>query len=272
VRPSRDDIAAPEFPGRIVWLNRDEPPRIAELTATGPVLVHFFDFTQLNSVRALPYVLEWNRRYAQLGLSVLGVHSPRFRFSGERDVASEGVADLGIEHPVALDANYAIWHDYGCKGWPSLFLWARGGALVWAHFGEGEYHATEDAIQEVLRGDDLTVRLPTPMEPLRATDAPGALVAPPSEEIFPGGSPAEGWEPGPGRDRIDVDYEAGGAYVVAEPGGALRAGLDGAGLEPVCGSGLIAIAEHPRHERHRLTIEAAPGARVWAISFAPGLP
>jgi hypothetical protein len=272
VRPSRDNIAAPEFPGRIEWLNRDGPPRMAELTATGPVLVHFFDFTQLNSVRALPYVAEWHRRYGPLGLTVLGIHSPRFRFSGERETAIDGVAALGVAHPVALDANYAIWHDYGCKGWPSLFLWARGGALAWAHFGEGEYRATEDAIQEVLRSDDLAVRLPAPMEPLRATDAPGALVARPSEEVFPGGSPAEGWEPRPGRDRIDVEYEAGGAYVVAERGGALRAGLDGAGLEPVCGSGLITIAEHPKHERHHLTIEASPCARLWSISFAPGLP
>ena len=183
-----------------------------------------------------------------------------------------GIAELGVEHPVALDSDYAIWHDYGCKGWPSLFLWGRGGALAWAHFGEGEYRATEEAIQAELRGDDLTLELPPPMEPLRATDAPGALVAPPSEEVFPGGSPAEGWEPGPGGDRIEVEYEAGGAYVVAERGGALRAGLDGAALEPVCGSGLIPLAEHPRHERHRLTIEASPGARVWAISFAPGMP
>jgi hypothetical protein len=272
VRPSRDNIAAPEFPGRIPWLNRDEPPRMSELTATGPVLVHFFDFAQLNSVRALPYVLEWNRRYSPLGLTVLGIHSPRFRFSGERETATAGIAELGVGHPVALDSDYAIWHDYGCKGWPSLFLWRRGGALAWAHFGEGEYRETEDVIQAELRGDDLTLELPPPMEPLRATDAPGALVAPPSEEIFPGGSPAEGWEPGPGDDRIEVEYEAGGAYVVAERGGALRAGLDGAALEPVCGSGLIPLAEHPRHERHRLTIEATPGARVWAISFAPGMP
>ena len=272
MRPSRDDIAAPEFPGRIPWLNGAAPPRMSELAATGPVLVHFFDFAQLNSVRALPYVLEWHRRYSPLGFTVLGIHSPRFRFSGERETAAAGIAGLGVEHPVAIDSDYAIWHDYGCKGWPSLFLWARGGALAWAHFGEGEYQATEEAIQAELRADDLTVELPAPMEPLRATDAPGALVAPPSEEVFPGGSPAEGWEPGPGDDRIEVEYAAGGAYVVAERGGALRAGLDGAVLEPVCGSGLIPVAEHPSHERHRLTIEASPGARVWAISFAPGMP
>jgi hypothetical protein len=272
VRPSRADIAAPELPGRIHWLNRAEPPRMAELTALGPVLVHFFDFAQLNSVRALPYVLEWHRRYSPLGLTVLGIHSPRFRFSAERETATDGIAGLGIEHPVAIDSDYAIWHDYGCKGWPSLFLWARGGALSWAHFGEGEYQATEEAIQADLRGDDLTLELPPPMEPLRPTDAPAALVAPPSEEVFPGGSPAEGWEPGAEGNRIEVEYAAGGAYVVAERGGALRAGIDGAALEPVCGSGLIALAEHPRHERHRLTIEASPGARVWAISFAPGMP
>lgn len=272
MRPARDDIAAPELPGRIQWLNADDAPRMSELTAAGPVLVHFFDFAQLNSVRALPYVLEWHRRYAPHGLSVLGIHSPRFRFTGEREVASAGIAALGVEHPVALDSAYAIWHDYGCKGWPSLFLWTRGGALAWAHFGEGEYLATEEAIQESLRSEDLTLDLPVPMEPLRATDAPGALVAPPSEEVFPGGSPAEGWEPAPGGDRIELEYEAGGAYVVAEGDGELRAGLDGEALEPLRGRGLVAVGEHQRHERHRLEIEAAPGVRVWAISFAPGMP
>jgi hypothetical protein len=272
VRPARDDIAAPELPGHIHWLNTDGAPRMSELTATGPVLVHFFDFAQLNSVRALPYVLEWNRRYAPHGLMALGIHSPRFRFSGEREAASAGVAGLGVEHPVALDSDYAIWHDYGCKGWPSLFLWARGGALAWAHFGEGEYRATEEAIQETLRSEDLTAELPPPMKPLRATDAPGALVAPPTEEVFPGGSPAEGWEPGPGGDRIELEYEAGGSYIVAEGDGELRAGLDDAAPEPLAGAGLATIAEHPKHERHRLAIEASPGVRVWAISFAPGIP
>jgi hypothetical protein len=272
VRPERDDIAAPELTGRIPWLNTDEAPRMSELTATGPVLVHFFDFAQLNSVRALPYVLEWNRRYAPLGLTVLGIHSPRFRFSGEHDVVAAGVAGLGVEHAVAVDSNYAIWHDYGCKGWPSLFLWGRGGTLSWAHFGEGEYRATEEALQNELRGDDLTAELPPPMEPLRPTDAPGALVAPPSAEVFPGGSPAEGWEPATGDDRLELAYEAGGAYLVAEGTGELRAGLDGAEPQLLSGSGLIEIAQHPRHERHDLAIEASPAARVWAISFAPGMP
>ena len=172
--------------------------------------------------------------------------------------------------PSRSTPKYAIWQDYGCKGWPSLFLWNHGGALAWAHFGEGEYRATEEAIHEVLRAHDATADLPEPMAPLRATDAPGALVAPPSAEVFPGGSPAEPWEPGPDGDRLELDYEAGGAYIVAE--GAVRAGLDGAEPAALEGTGLLAVAEHPSHERHHLTIEAAAGERVWAVSFAPGVP
>jgi hypothetical protein len=131
MRPERADIAAPELPPRVRWLNADEPPAIGSLTAAGAVLVHFFDFAQLNSVRALPYVRAWRDRYATHGLAVLGVHSPRYRFGAQRDVLAQGLARLGVEHPVADDSRYALWHDYGCRGWPSLYLWGRGGTLRW---------------------------------------------------------------------------------------------------------------------------------------------
>ena len=247
---------------------------MAELTATGPVLVHFFDFAQLNSVRALPYVRGWNERYAPHGLTTLGVHSPRFPFTGERAALDAGLDGLGLDHRVADDSGYLIWQDYGVKGWPSLFLWARGGALAWVHFGEGEYRATEEAIQELLRAEDVSVPLGPPIEPLRATDAPGALVKPPSAEHFPGGSPAKPWTPAPGRDAIELEYEAGGAWVVADGEGELRVALDGEQPRSVAvrREALHELAGHPRHERHTARIQASPGVRVWAISFAPGLP
>ena len=64
-----------------------------------------------------------------------------------------GLDRLGVGFPVAIDAERALWHSYGCEGWPSLFLWSLGGALRWFHFGEGEYAATEEAIQAELRED-----------------------------------------------------------------------------------------------------------------------
>lgn len=247
---------------------------MAELTAAGPVVVHFFDFAQLNSVRALPYVREWHVRYADLGLTILGIHSPRFRFTAKPEAVDAGLAALELPYPVADDAGYAIWHDYGCQGWPSLFVWDRGGALSWVHFGEGEYRATEEAIQELLRAEDVTVALPEPMSPLRPTDVPGALVRPPSAEYFPGGSPGESWEPSAQEPAIELEYEAGGAWVVADGDGELRIALDGGPARSVAVSpaALQPVAEHPRHERHRVRIEASAGTRIWAVSFAPGMP
>jgi len=112
------------------------------------------------------------------------------------------------------------------------------------------------------------------MAPIRATDAPGQLVKPPTEEIFPGGGPGEPWIPEHEGDALEAEYDAGGCFVVADGGGWLRASLDGgpaAELRPSAAA-LLPVAEHPRSERHRLRLEAGGGARVWALSFAPGVP
>ena len=151
MRPGRDNIAAPDLPDGIAWVG-DEPESMPALTAGGPALVHFLDFAQLNSVRTLPYLNEWARRYREAGLQRdrrAGAALPlRRRPDGGRRRASRA---LGVEFPVAIDAERELWHAYGCEGWPSLFLWSLGGALAWFHFGEGEYLATEEAIQEELR-------------------------------------------------------------------------------------------------------------------------
>jgi hypothetical protein len=174
---------------------------------------------------------------------------------------------------VAADLDYAIWHDYGCEGWPSLFLWRRGGALRWFHFGEGEYEATERAIQEELRATNGADSLPEPMTPLRASDAPGALVIAPTEELLPGGSLGEPWSPSAAAPVLEVDYAAGGAYATVDGKGELGVAIDGEersiALET---SGLYELAEHPHHSEHRLRVEPGPGVRVWSVSFAPGVP
>ncbi|MEO8091203.1 MAG: DipZ protein [bacterium] len=272
MRPPRANIAAPELPPRLRWLN-SEPGSMAELTASGPVLVHFFDFAQLNSVRSLPYVREWRRRYASAGLSVLGIHSPRFAFTAAKGALEPALERLEIAYAVAQDSSYAIWNDYGCRGWPSLFLWSGEGALRYFHFGEGSYLATEEAIQEELRALDALAKLPEPIEPLRPTDAPGALVVPPSEELFPGGSPAEPWRAEAASATLTVEYEAGGAYVAVDGSGELHYTLDEAERSlTVDGPGLYELASHPRHEPHGLELRPGEGLAVYGVSFAAGLP
>jgi len=264
MRPERDNIAAPDLPEEVQWVG-EAPPSMPMATAAGPVLVHFIDFAQLNSVRTLPYVSEWARRYGPHGLTTIGVQAPRFPFGAEPDAVAAGLQRLGVEFPVAIDAERRLWQAYGCEGWPSLFLWKLGGALAWAHFGEGEYLATEEAIQAELREQDALRSLPEPMTPLRPTDAPGAKVMPPTPEFFPDENLK-----GP----LELSYEAGGAYATVEGQGQLTIELDGAHFNPIAihGAALYTLTEHPQHEHHTLTLQPSPSLRIHSISFAAGLP
>jgi hypothetical protein len=181
---------------------------------------------------------------------------------------------LGIGYPVAVDSGFRAWRSYGCEGWPSLFVWGVGGALRWFHFGEGEYVATEEALAEAIREAQPDSPLPDPLPPLRASDTPGALVRPPTEELFPGGSVSEPWGPDGARRELVVEYEAGGAYVAADGEGSVELAIDGREREPIAVDhpGLFELASHACHEEHRLAVRPTPGVRVWAISFAAGVP
>jgi hypothetical protein len=267
------DIAVPPFHPGLRWLG-PEPAPVERICARGPLLVHFIDAGHLSSVRTLPYLNAWHERYSPHGLTVLGVNSPRFPFMGERPKLAAALERLGVGFPVALDGEYRAWHDYGCEGWPSLFLWNRGGALRWFHFGEGEYAATEAAIQEELRALSPALELPSPLEPLRSSDAPGALVARPTDEILPGGSTSEPWRAdGPG-DSLDIPYSAGGAWATVDGEGALTVALDGGAEKEITvdAPGAYELAGHERHGTHRLSLSASPGMAVYAVAFAAGLP
>jgi hypothetical protein len=278
VRPERDNIAVPDLPKGIPWIG-EEPASMPILTAAGPCVVHFIDYAQLNSVRTLPYLVEWERRYRDAGLRTIAIQAPRFPFGAEPEVVAAGLARLGVEFPVAIDSGRDLWHSYGCEGWPSLFLWGMGGVLRWFHFGEGEYAATEEAIQAELRELDALRDLPAPMSPLRPTDGPGARVMAPSGESFPGGSWERPWTAGEDGEKLAVRYEAGGAFVTVEPGagaggGTLEVELDGEPQEPVVVdlAALYPLTEHPRHESHELSLRPSPGLRIWSLSFAAGVP
>jgi hypothetical protein len=269
MRPERDNIAVPDLPEEITWVG-EQPQSMPNLTAAGPVLVHFLDFAQLNSVRTLPYLAEWDRRYREAGLTTIGVQAPRFPFGSEPGPVETGLADLGVAFPVAIDAERELWLAYGCEGWPSLFLWSSGGALSWFHFGEGEYLGTEMAIQEELRELDALRSLPEPMQPLRPSDSPGAKVMPPTPEIFPGGSWEQPWTGG----ELGLDYEAGGAHATVEGTGALSMTIDGSETRElqINGAHLYTLAEHDLHEAHHLTLVPSPDLQIWSVSFAAGIP
>lgn len=130
------------------WLNSAplSPGQLAGQT----VLVNFWTYTCINWLRTLPYVRAWSQRYRD-HFTVIGVHTPEFAFERDIENVRRAIGQMGIEYPVVIDNDYAIWRAFDNHYWPALFLIDQRGRIRRRQFGEGEYVASERAIQRLLR-------------------------------------------------------------------------------------------------------------------------
>jgi AhpC/TSA family len=267
--PAEAEIYAPKFPTGMEWLNVAFL-RMNTLMGRGAVLVEFWDFARINSLRTMPYLKAWHERYADAGLRVIGVHSPGYSFGRDRDTVARAVERLEVGYPVLLDPALAVWRLYGNKGWPGRYLFDRTGKLDFIHYGEGEYLDTELAIQECVG-----LRL-DPLEPVRPEDAPGVLLQPQTADIA---LPAD-------RERLTLvrDWTDGEDFVEAADAGAAAsftysageafAVLSGAGVKPGLYEARSGGLGPPRRERESVgTVEAeSPGLRLHGVQFTPAPP
>jgi len=61
---------------------------------------------------------------------------------------------IGIEYPIAIDNDYAIWRAFDNHYWPALYFIDGRGRVRDSHFGEGEYERSERTIQKLLAETD----------------------------------------------------------------------------------------------------------------------
>ena len=141
-------MTAPEFTGIQQWLN-SEPLTLRQLRGK-VVLVDFWTYTCINCIRTLPYVKSWHEKYKDQGLVVVGVHTPEYPFERSTDNVKTAIKRFGITYPVAQDNQYATWSAYNNQYWPAVYLVDKQGKVVYQHFGEGAYAATEAKIRTLL--------------------------------------------------------------------------------------------------------------------------
>src|SRR5215218_6645229 len=102
MRADSPSISAPPFPRNLQWVN------VAMLRMDQqrgkPVLIEFWDFCRVNSLRTLPNLKAWHERYADAGLRIVGVHTGGFLPARSEANARRAVERLGIEWPVAIDS------------------------------------------------------------------------------------------------------------------------------------------------------------------------
>jgi thiol-disulfide isomerase/thioredoxin len=156
--PVEGTMPSPE--GATGWLN--SPPLTAADLRGRVVLVNFWTLTCINWLRTLPWLRAWAGKYEQHGLVLLGVHTPEFDVEHDLDNVRQAVEELGVDYPVVVDNDYAIWTAFDNHYWPALYFVDAEGKIRHHRFGEGGYEQSEMILQQLLVdagaadvGDDL---------------------------------------------------------------------------------------------------------------------
>ena len=166
----------PDLDGAVAWLN--SAPLSSKALRGKVVLVNFWTYSCINSLRELPYMKAWAAKYKDAGLVVIGVHAPEFGFEKDPANVKNAVSDLNVAYPVPIDSNHSIWPAFRNEYWPADYFIDAKGRIRYHHFGEGEYEKSERVIQTLLKEngatglDESTVRI----------TADGAE-APPSDDV-----------------------------------------------------------------------------------------
>jgi len=136
------------------WYNSD--PLTPGALAGKVVLVNFWTYSCINSLRPLPYVKTLAAKYKAAGLTVIGVHTPEFGFEHNRANVETAIRDSRLPYPIVMDNDYQIWQAFGNNAWPAFYLVDGSGRIRYRYFGEGHYTEIERNIQQLLRENGAT--------------------------------------------------------------------------------------------------------------------
>ena len=147
---------APEFAEVSNWINSD--PLTMETLRGKVVLIDFWTYTCVNCIRTLPYLRDWQAKYASEGLVIVGVHTPEFDFEKVTENVQRNVDDFELTYAVAQDNDFGTWNAYANRAWPAKYLIDKDGIVRYTHRGEGQYQETEEWIRGLLEeaGADLS--------------------------------------------------------------------------------------------------------------------
>lgn len=131
------------------WLNVDSPLRLGDLRGK-VVALEMWTFGCINCQHVIPSLKEWDEKYREQGLVIIGNHYPEFSFEANLDNLKDAIARNEIQYAVAQDNERLTWDAYNNHYWPALYLIDKRGHIRYVHIGEGAYAKTESAIQALL--------------------------------------------------------------------------------------------------------------------------
>jgi thiol-disulfide isomerase/thioredoxin len=138
----------PSLAGATEWLN--SPPLTPANLRGKVVLINFWTFSCINSLRQLPYLRAWAAKYKDQGLVIVGIQAPEFEFEKNLDDVRWARTSMKLDYPIAIDNDHAIWRAFNNNAWPALYFVDATGRIRHHQLGEGNYDRAELVIQQLL--------------------------------------------------------------------------------------------------------------------------
>lgn len=151
------DVAAPEFPEGLDWLNTEGPLTMADLRGK-VVVLDFWTYGCINCMHIIPDLKRLEEEYPD-ELVVIGVHSAKFENESVTENIRQVIVRYGLEHPVVNDRDFQVWSRWGANAWPTLALIDPAGNVVGVHSGEGVYPLFKPVIESLVREFDAEDRI-----------------------------------------------------------------------------------------------------------------
>ncbi|MEH0982471.1 redoxin [Micromonospora sp. CPCC 205556] len=283
------------------WVN--SPPLTPADLHGRVVLVDIWEYTCVNWIRTAPYVKAWHRDYADLGLTVVGVHAPEFVFGRHAENIDRAIRDHGLTHPIAIDNDFTFWRALRNDAWPAKYLFDPDGLLVGRWVGEGSYERVESEIRRLIEirapGTGLPPVSPEAMTFARTGQPTYVGITPETylgaDRRVPGSFTVAGdWLSGgeyvelaSGTGELTLPFNAGEVNLVVDPGPAGKAtvqvlldgnaiadgrgpDVDPDGVARIDRAAMFRLVAGARRDDHRLTLVTdQPGFRAYVFTFGP---
>jgi thiol-disulfide isomerase/thioredoxin len=131
-----------------IWFN-SEPLQLADLRGQ-VVIVEFWTYGCINCQNVLPELKAWHEKYADEGLTIIGVHTPEFTFEKDLNNVQQALIDYVVTYPVAIDNDKVTWRAYHNRYWPAMYFIDKAGNVRHLKIGEGRMAEAEKVLQALL--------------------------------------------------------------------------------------------------------------------------
>ncbi len=110
------------------------------------ILLDFWTYCCINCIQVMPDLRYLEDKFGD-DLTVIGVHSAKFKNEGDSENIRQAILRNDLRHPVVNDFNFATWKAFDVHAWPTFVLIAPNGAIEKAVGGEGHRAELESAIE-----------------------------------------------------------------------------------------------------------------------------